>query len=436
MRKLFLYISFLITLPAFAQVEEHFDGPSDDSLMGIIDTSFVRKYPYIRWGLNRFEFYSDTSPAFERFYEKFDSLVNKKDRQLHIYHIGGSHIQADVYTHRVRTYLQEFGPGIQGPKGLLFPYTVAGTNNPWSYKSESTGEWRAYRNVVRKDTLPLGLLGIAISTKDSLSSIKIYTRKNEPMHYRFNKIRVYHNRNAVKTHSLSIRENIFIKNIVTDTITGYTDIFLNALLDTLNLNITRIVGDTSHFILYGIELWNDEPGIIYTTIGVNGAAFPNYLKCTEFENQLAEHKPDLFIISIGTNDGNVTYDDFKPELYKANYEAMIKTILRTNPNAAILLTVPNDAYYYKRYPNKNIAREREMIIELAKEYKMGVWDFYGVMGDLGSSQNWYKDNLMHKDRIHFTHTGYYLKGDLFYEAFLKYLDEFEFRRLMRLTDED
>ena len=77
-----------------------------------------------------------------------------------------------------------------------------------------------------------------------------------------------------------------------------------------------------------------------------------------------------------------------------------------------------------------------MIVELAKQYKMGVWDFYGIMGDLGSSNNWYKDNLMHKDRIHFTPTGYYLKGDLFYEAFLKYLDEFEFKRLIRLTDED
>ena len=53
----------------------------------------------------------------------------------------------------------------------------------------------------------------------------------------------------------------------------------------------------------------------------------------------------------------MTYDDFNPEIYKANYEALMKKILNVNPNAAILLTVPNDAYYYKRYPNKNMARE-------------------------------------------------------------------------------
>ncbi len=436
MRKYLIYISIFISSVSQAQVEEHFDGPSEDSLMGIIDTSYVRQFPYIRWGLNRFQFYSDTSPAFEKFYEKFDSLVNNKDRQLQIYHIGGSHIQADVYSHRVRSYLQNFGPGIKGPKGLLFPYTMAQTNNPWSYKVEYTGEWRAYRNVVRKDTIPLGILGIAVSTKDTLSSIKIYTRKNEPMHYRFNKVRIYHNRGAEKNFKLDLLENIFISSITSDTVTGFTDIFLNTSLDTLNLNLIKLVSDTSHFILYGIELWNNDPGIIYTSIGINGAAFPNYLKCTEFESQLAQHKPDLFIISIGTNDGNVTYDDFNPEIYKANYEALMKKILNVNPDAAILLTVPNDAYYYKRYPNKNMAREREMIVELAKQYKMGVWDFYGIMGDLGSSNNWYKDNLMHKDRIHFTPTGYYLKGDLFYEAFLKYLDEFEFKRLIRLTDED
>jgi hypothetical protein len=436
MRRLFLYISVFISSSAWSQVEEHFDGPSEDSLMGIIDTSYVSSFPYIRWGLNEFQFFSDSSPAFERFYEKFDSLVNEKDRQLTIYHIGGSHIQADVYTHRIRTYLQTFGPGIKGPKGLLFPYTMAQTNNPWSYKVEYSGDWRAYRNVIRKDTIPLGLMGIAVSTKDTLSSIKIYTRKNEPMHYPFNKIRVYHNKEAGKSYALRIRENSFIKSITTDAITGFTDIELIGNLDTLNLEIVRMINDTVHFVLYGIELWNDDPGLIYTTIGINGAAFPNYLKCTEFESQLAQRKPDLFIISIGTNDANVTFDDFNPEVYKANYESMIKKVLSVNPDAAILLTVPNDAYYYKRYPNKNIVREMEVIYELAKEYKMGVWDFYSIMGGLGASQKWYKDNLMHKDRIHFTHTGYYLKGDLFYEAFLKYLDEFEFRRLMRLTDKD
>ncbi len=435
MKKLLITLLFLSNQLAFAQ-EEAFDGPVEDSLMGIIDTSLVRQYPYIRWGLNRFQFPTESSPAFERFYEKFDSLVNYKDRQLVIYHIGGSHIQADAYTHRIRTHLQEFGPGLKGPKGLLFPYNMASTNNPWSYKVEYTGEWTGYRNVVRKDTLPLGLLGIAVSTPDSLSSIKIYARKNEPMVYSFNKIRVYHNREGQKTHDLTIKENIFIKSIETDSIIGYTDIFLNTLLDTLNLEIIRMVHDTSHFILYGIELWNDDPGIVYTTIGINGAAFPNYFKCTEWESQMSTHPPDMFVISIGTNDGNVTYDNFRPDIYKANFEAMMKRILNVNPNAAILLTVPNDAYYYRRYPNKNIEREKEVIFELATEYNMAVWDFYSMMGGLGSSQKWYRDNLMHKDRIHFTHTGYYLKGDMFYEAFLKFLDEMEYRRLIKLTGKD
>ena len=56
------------------------------------------------------------------------------------------------------------------------------------------------------------------------------------------------------------------------------------------------------------------------------------------------------------------------------------------------------------------------------------------MGGFGSSQKWYKDEMMDKLRIHFSREGYLIKGDLFYEAFLKYLDEYEFNRLVKITD--
>ena len=104
---------------------------------------------------------------------------------------------------------------------------------------------------------------------------------------------------------------------------------------------------------------------------------------------------------------------------------MVKIVLEANPNCAILLTVPNDCYYKRRYPNKNTERQRDVIIELAKEYNTGVWDFYGFMGGLGSSDTWRNANLMRNDLVHFTKEGYHLKGELYIDAFLKYLNQKE-----------
>ena len=104
---------------------------------------------------------------------------------------------------------------------------------------------------------------------------------------------------------------------------------------------------------------------------------------------------------------------------------MMQMALRANPNCALLLTVANDSYYKRRYLNKNIERERTMIIELAKEYNMAVWDLYGVMGGLGSSKTWELNGLMRSDLIHFTHSGYHFKGELYIDSLLKFIDQME-----------
>jgi lysophospholipase L1-like esterase len=90
------------------------------------------------------------------------------------------------------------------------------------------------------------------------------------------------------------------------------------------------------------------------------------------------------------------------------------------------LTVPNDAHYKKRHLNKNIAREREVIIALAEKYRVPVWDFYGIMGELGSSKTWLSNGLMQGDMVHFTSEGYHIKGALLIDAFMKYLEQMTF----------
>ena len=175
------------------------------------------------------------------------------------------------------------------------------------------------------------------------------------------------------------------------------------------------------------KLFLEISRISYTSIWVNGAGLYTYLDNIRFEEQLKTYPPDFFAYSVGTNDGNVPYADFRPEIYKRNLEKMMKMALRANQECALLLTVPNDSYYRRRYLNKNIAREREVIVELAEKYQMAVWDLYGLMGELGSSKTWRNKGLMQSDMVHFTTSGYHFKGELYIDAFLKYMDQMQLK---------
>jgi hypothetical protein len=49
------------------------------------------------------------------------------------------------------------------------------------------------------------------------------------------------------------------------------------------------------------------------------------------------------------------------------------------------------------------------------------------MGELGSCKTWYKNGLMRYDLVHFSASGYTLKGEMFAESFLKWLEQMDRR---------
>ena len=123
------------------------------------------KYDFIDSTLNYIQFPKGNS-AFEPFFQKMDSLVFENKGQIHIMHIGGSHLQADVISGRIRDRLVKEYPGSSAGRGFVFPYSAARTNTPSSYGSQYKGIWDMSKNVLREVKKPLGVLGIAVSTSD------------------------------------------------------------------------------------------------------------------------------------------------------------------------------------------------------------------------------------------------------------------------------
>ena len=394
-----------------------------------IDTTLKSKYPFIHFEKNNFQFLTPMSPNWVNLYKNVQKMVHQKDRKLNFYHIGGSHLQADIYTHDVREKLQTTWEGVPGERGFLFPFDLAKSNNPANYEFSSSNNWKSYRSVSHDACeLDYGLLGAIVSCKDAKMDLHFRHDKTK-VKPGFSKIRIFHNKgNFPYKLDFGLAQACVLEERRNEDI-GYTDIFFVDCLDSFDLDITKMTTEPFELKISGIQLTNQQPGISYTSIGLNGAALFTYLECGNFEEQLKQSAPDFFAFSVGTNDANVPFESFDPQVYKSNLEKMIQIVLRANPKCAILLTVPNDSYYHKKNLNKNIARQRDVINELAIQYQCPVWDLYGIMGELGSSKTWQDAGLMKEDKVHFTSIGYHLKGDLYFDSFMKWLEQMDVSKL-------
>jgi lysophospholipase L1-like esterase len=416
----------LCCIPLFA-FGQYLPLCNNDSLSPT-EKEIARKYPFIEVQCNQFQFFGAQSPNWMHLNEELSSMIQTGQGKLNFYHIGGSHLQADIYTHDFRTFLQSNWPGLSGERGLVFPYNLAHTNNPTNYDFSSPNTWKGYRSVTqRPEDFDYGLSGAAITCPDSLIVVNfkhLRTLVKPP----FDRLRIYHNTGEFPYDLNFGDQELLVTDVAHYDALGYTEIRFSDHLDSLDLLFIKNCTTPYSLELFGFEFLNDLPGITYTAIGINGASLPTYLANTNFSRDLQLRKPDLFIFSVGTNDAHCSYESFDPLVYKRNLEKMIQQVLQSNPNCAILLTVPNDDYYMRKYPNRNTQRQREVIYQLAAQYQMAVWDFYGIMGELGSSKTWKIEGLMQADYVHFTGTGYHLKGTLLIEAFQKNLSSLQILR--------
>ncbi|MDR1683485.1 MAG: GDSL-type esterase/lipase family protein [Candidatus Symbiothrix sp.] len=165
--------------------------------------------------------------------------------------------------------------------------------------------------------------------------------------------------------------------------------------------------------------------LTYHFIGKNGASVPFYLNCDYLTDTLSVICPDLIIFAIGINDA--TSRQFSPETFRQNYNQLIETIEQINPDCAFLFITNNDSYRrvtrrkYRVNPNGETARQ--VFYQLAEEHQGGVWDLFEWMGGLRSMQKWQNAGLSQRDKVHFTHAGYQLIGNQFFNALIDYINE-------------
>lgn len=372
-------------------------------------------YDFINHDKNKLEFSSTSN--FPSFLEALNDLFSNGERNINIVHFGGSHIQADVWSHRIREHFHSLMPQNSGGRGLVFPYRIIKTNGSPYVKFKSDGEWKGFRNSILKHDSEFGVSGITAKTKDSSTTIQLNINKKKCQSCSFNSLKIIHNQT---THCITTNDSDLV-SIHYDSL-GSTTFFFEELKDSITIKIDKEDSLNDEFAVYGMIMENNSPGIKYHSIGVNGASVPSYLRSDSFTNQLQKIAPDLAILSIGINDAYET--NFSKEKFKNNYDSLIQKIRISNPSVSILFTTNNDSYYKRKYPNKNAFLVREAMKELSEKHNGVVWDMFGIMGGIDSIKKWEENGLAKSDKIHFSVKGYKLIGDLLFEAIINSYGEY------------
>jgi lysophospholipase L1-like esterase len=339
--------------------------------------------------------------ALHSFFKALKSLEMQDTKTVSIIHIGDSHIQADFMTGVVRKKMQDcFG---NAGRGFVFPYKLAQTNGAFDIGFSYMGDWQ-HCNLLHRNNCDVGMSGYTLYASSN-ATFTMDAGKKEANYAAFTKLTFLTNRGSFRptefsSHDAQIEGN---RNVI----------YFDQAQDSLQFAPVPENGDLPD--LQGIILENDNPGILYHAIGINGSTLAQYLNCQNFEKQAADLNPSLVIVSFGTNDGYRPSNGFCVSCIKENYEAIIENIRSQNPTTSILLTTPSDHFYLKK-DNPNAKKIVDVLLELAKEKNVAVWNWYEIMGGSNSILKWKNEGLARGDLIHFTKEGYALQGELLYEA--------------------
>ena len=416
-RNYLLYVLFIL---AFAGIKATAQEDVNDSQLRLnpnigsdntIVNVKVNHYPYINYKNNKIDLNGDD-------WRELSSKLrqSKENGNFTVVHIGDSHIQPDGNTGRVRELFQKkYG---DAGRGLIIPFRMAGTNEPRDYVIKSEDSFVRARLLQMPWPTKMGFTGISLHPESYTFSITLSVKSP----CGFFTILSSGDLKLQKVES----DGMDIK-FVSEKVPNGIDVSLDA--DCTEMTLTMEGRDVN---IFGFNLQNDNNGVLYHSIGNNGAAYSSYNSLPKFGESIANLRPDLVILALGTNEA---FGKVNEAAFEAQIETTIKSIRSQSPDVKFLLVTPSEcqrSVYSTTYTgkgrrrrakkvksfqvNRNVKTIRDIIIKFGKKHNIPVYDFYEVAGGEGASAKWLSDKLLNTDRIHRTWSGYEVEGELIYQA--------------------
>jgi len=379
-----------------------------------VETDSIPEYPFIDYEADTICNAMHLAP----FLSKLLRLENGDSTLVNIVHIGDSHIQADFLTREVRKNLQlRFG---NAGRGLIFPLRVAGTNEPSDYRSSSNISWKTAKINTQARPPEPGISGISMFTTQGGGYFDITTFNHDDLDYSFNQVTLIHTKDSVQFDA-RIADSPAKFGYLMSALpmeTGGSETTVTFLHPTNYVRIQAEPTETKQqsATYNGLILQNSRPGVLYHSIGINGAHVSDYNSSPLFYSQLSILNPDLVIISLGANEGA----DIKltEEEMIGSLSDMIQKIRVSNPQTCILVATPTDDYFRKKYTNVYLETVQRALVKAAQQQAVACLDLYTIGGGFGSCIEWRKAAMLLSDGVHFSRQGYALQGSLLYKALI------------------
>jgi lysophospholipase L1-like esterase len=188
--------------------------------------------------------------------------------------------------------------------------------------------------------------------------------------------------------------------------------------------------------LYGVEFRKGNPGVLYSSLGVNGASvtmLSHSFNTPHWTAELRHYDPDMVVLAYGTNESG--YPEFVTGTWAGELKTAVRRVRAALPAASILLMSPMDR------GDRNASGEIETIAALprlidiesqvAKETGVAFFNTFQAMGGAGTMARWYaaEPRLVGGDFIHPMPAGAKIVGDLLFRALQDGFNEYKLRQL-------
>lgn len=394
-----------------------------------------------------------------------------QEKITQILFLGDSHIQADWITAFLRNKFQEkYG---NAGRGLVFPYSVANSNGPDDFTSATNQVWENFRLVYEQDIFPqMGASGFVIGNqqgsfleikfknpeetfdkviifndekmngekfqlfRENLSLSGFVNKKFERQNYTANEGETFPeiaSKFYTTTTKLVQLNGVGVKNPIVGNLYNvekvsfdynpYFEKSIEKIADNQfsgNRTLVNFSEPQNTFLMktnansgnvfYGFQfLKNVNKGVVFNTVGVNGATYGDFLKYSLQIEQLNSIQPDLVMISLGTNESlsSITKEDFQK-----NISDLVSKFKEQNPNLPILLISPTD----NRLKSQKIKEIVSWIEESSQLNKVAFFNLFEATGGSGYFKKALNKKEANTDGVHFLRPGYEFQAEKIWTA--------------------
>jgi len=194
---------------------------------------------------------------------------------------------------------------------------------------------------------------------------------------------------------------------------------------TLTLTVT-----TGNVRLFNYRFDKDQPGVQYSSLGVNGAQVEmvaRFFEVHQWTDALQHENPDLVVLNYGTNES--IYPDYVEKQYPDELRTVIARIRAALPHASLLIMSPMDRGEMKASGEILTPPAMETLVakqeQIAAETGCAFFNTFEAMGGAGTMAKWYaaRPRLVSADFMHPLPAGAAIVGGLFENALVRSYEE-------------